>query len=140
MSWRQLSSIVEVQTMEIEVASIKPAGESSQGFGSGAQWGLASLVIGSVIYLASPVLLAFNTIFAHSGRYGVPMGLAWTASMIGWSALLVLAGLNVWFGIHGWLLARRQNEPVAFGVAGTLMAGAAGPRLLVAGSGLNPVW
>ena len=86
--------------MEIEVASVKPAGESGQGFGSGPQWGLASLVIGSVIFLASPVLLAFNTIFAHGGRYGVPMGLAWTASMIGWSALLILAGLNVWFGIH----------------------------------------
>jgi hypothetical protein len=119
--------------MEIEVASIKPAGESSQGFGSGPQWGLASLVIGSVIFLASPVLLAFNTIFAHSGRYGVPMGLAWTASMIGWSALLILAGVNIWFGILGWRLARRDNQPVAFGVAGTLMAGAAVLGWLIAG-------
>ena len=119
--------------MEIEVASIKPAGESAQAFGSGAQWGLASLVIGSVILLASPVLLAFNTIFAHSGRYGLPLGLAWTASMIGWSALLILAGVNVWFGIHGWRLSRQHNQPVAFGVAGTLMAGAAVLGWLIAG-------
>jgi hypothetical protein len=119
--------------MEIEVASVKPTGESGQGFGSGPQWGLASLVIGSVIFLASAVLLAFNTIFAHGGRYGVPMGLAWTASMIGWSALLILAGLNVWFGILGWRLARRDDQSIAFGVAGTLMAGAAVLGWLIAG-------
>jgi hypothetical protein len=53
--------------------------------------------------------------------------------MIGWSALLILAGLNVWFGIRGWRLARRDNQPVAFGVAGTLMAGAAVLGWLIAG-------
>ena len=72
--------------MDIEVASVKPAGEARHAFGCGAQWGLASLVIGSVIFLASPVLLAFNTLLAHGGRYGMPMGLVWTASIVGFVA------------------------------------------------------
>jgi hypothetical protein len=119
--------------MEIEVATVKPTGDAGQALGCGAQWGLASLVIGSVIFLASPVLLAFNTVLAHGGRYGIPMGLAWTASIIGLVALFALAIANVAFGVRGWIMSRRQRQPVAFGVAGTLMSVAALLSWLIAG-------
>jgi hypothetical protein len=119
--------------MEIEVASVTPTRDAGQGFGCGAQWGLASLVIGSVIFLASPVLLAFNTILARGGRYGMPMGLVWTASMVGLVALFALAITSVAFGVRGWIMSRRQRQPVAFGVAGTLMSVAGLLSWLIAG-------
>jgi hypothetical protein len=119
--------------MEIEVASVTPTRDAGQGFGCGAQWGLASLVIGSVIFLASPVLLAFNTILARGGSYGIPIGLAWTASMIGLIALFALAIASVAFGVRGWIMSRRQRQPVAFGVAGTLMSVAGLLSWLIAG-------
>lgn len=118
--------------MDIEVASIKPVSLPS-GLSAGAQWSLASLAIGSMIFVASPILLAFNTIFANGGRYGVPMGLAWTASMIGWSALLILALVSVGFGVYGWTQCRRYGDCVAFGVAGTVMSIAAALGWLIAG-------
>jgi len=119
--------------MEIEVASVKPAGELRQTFGCGAQWGLASLVIGSVIFLASPVLLAFNTLLAHGGRFGLPMGLVWTASIVGFVTVLALAIASVAFGVRGWMMSRRMREPLALGVAGTLMSAAALVGWLIAG-------
>ena len=119
--------------MEIEVASVTPTRDAAQGFGCGAQWGLASLVIGSVIFLASPVLLTFNTLLAHGGRFGMPMGLVWTASIIGLVVLMSLVIASVAFGIRGWLMSRRQRQPVAFGVAGTLMSVAGLLSWLIAG-------
>ena len=119
--------------MDIEVASVKPAGEARHAFGCGAQWGLASLVIGSVIFLASPVLLAFNTLLAHGGRYGMPMGLVWTASIVGFVALLAVAIASIVFGVRGWMLSRRIREPLALGIAGTLMSIAALLSWLIAG-------
>jgi hypothetical protein len=111
--------------MEIEVASIKPAGESIQGLGAGAQWGLASLAIGSVVFIASPVMLIFNSIFSHQGRYGVPMGLAWTASMIGVATILAIGIASIVFGSRGWLIAGRERQCPALAVAGTFMSIAA---------------
>jgi hypothetical protein len=121
----RLISNAEAQIMEIEVASIKPAGESIQGFGSSAQWGLASLLIRSVVFMASPVLLVFNTIFSRQGRYGVPMGLAWTASMIGVAAILAMGVASIVFGTRGWLIAGRERQCPALAVAGTFMSIAA---------------
>ena len=67
--------------MENQVSSTTPTGRSALQFCSGAQWGLASLIIGSVVFVASPVLLVFNTIFMGV-RHQVPIGLAWVASLI----------------------------------------------------------
>jgi hypothetical protein len=123
----------EVIAMDIEVASVKPVEEARQSFGCGAQWGLASLIIGSVIFLASPVLLAFNTLLAHGGHFGMPMGLVWTASIVGFVALLAMAIAAVVFGVRGWTLSRRMREPLALGIAGTLMSVAALLSWLIAG-------
>ncbi len=108
--------------MNVDVGSFKALRDPLPAFGAGAQWGLASLTIGSVIFLASPILLLFNTIFAQGGRAGVPMGAAWTASMIGWSLLLLLAIASIGFGIRGIRLACREGQSLALGVAGTCMS------------------
>ena len=111
--------------MDNEVASATPGRESAQGFGPGAQWGLASLIIGSVVLMASPVLLVFNTIFANQGRYRVPMGLAWTASIIGVVTILAIGIASIVFGSRGWHIAGRQRQCPALAVAGTFMSIAA---------------
>jgi hypothetical protein len=111
--------------MENAIASTTTAGQSAQGFGSGAQWGLASLMIGSVVFVASPVLLVFNTIFANQGRYGVPLGLAWTASLIGVVTILAMGIASIVFGSRGWLIIGRERQCPALAVAGTFMSIAA---------------
>jgi hypothetical protein len=119
--------------MEIQVASVKPAGESVVGFGAGQQWGVAAMAIGGMIFIASPILLAFNTILANGNRYGIPIGLAWTASMIGWSLVLILAFVSIGFGVYAWTLCRRSGHSIAIGVAGTVMSIAAALGWLIAG-------
>jgi hypothetical protein len=119
--------------MDIEVATVKPAPEARQPFGCGAQWGLASLVIASVIFLASPVLLAFNTLLSHGGHYGMPMGLVWTASIVGFVFVLALTIASLVFGVRGWMLSRQMREPLALGVAGALMSVTALISWLIAG-------
>ncbi len=63
----------------------------------------------------------------------MPMGLVWTASMVGLFALFALAITSVAFGVRGWIMSRRQRQPVAFGVAGTLMSVAGLLSWLIAG-------
>ena len=115
--------------MEIQVASVKPTAESVVGFGTGQQWGISSMAIGGMIFLASPILLAFNTMLANGNHYGIPMGLAWTASMIGWSVVLILAFVSIGFGVYAWNRCRQNGHSIAFGVAGTVMARCRCPRL-----------
>ncbi|HKD38317.1 MAG TPA: hypothetical protein VKB78_15995 [Pirellulales bacterium] len=119
--------------MEIQAASVRPDIKAIERFGAGPQWGIASMAIGGMIFIASPILLAFNTIFANGSRYGVPIGLAWTASMIGWSLVLVLAFVSIGIGVYGWTVSRRSGRSVAFGVAGTVMSAAAALGWLIAG-------
>jgi hypothetical protein len=111
--------------MENEVASSTPAGKPAQGFGAGAQWGLASLMIGSVVFIASPVVLVFNTMFMNVGRFRVPMGLAWIASLIGVVTVLAIGVAGIVFGTRGWLIAARKRRCPALPVAGTFMSIAA---------------
>ncbi len=118
--------------MDIEVAQIRPASPAN-GLSAGQQWSLAALAIGSVIFVASPILLAFNTILANGNHYGIPMGLAWTASMIGWSAVVIVAFVNLGFGIYGWSQCRYTGHSVAFGVAGTIMSAAGALGWIIAG-------
>ena len=93
--------------MENALASSSPMGPSAQHFGSGAQWGFASLTIGSVVFVASPVLLIFNTIFMGV-RHQVPIGLAWVASLIGIVTILAIAITSIVVGIRG--MAHRQSR------------------------------
>ena len=110
--------------MENALASSSPMGQSAQQFGSGAQWGFASLTIGSVVFVASPVLLIFNTIFMGV-RHQVPIGLAWVTSLIGIVTILAIAITSIVFGIRGWLIANREQVCGALPVAGTFMSIAA---------------
>ncbi|HZZ74085.1 MAG TPA: hypothetical protein VFE24_17665 [Pirellulales bacterium] len=105
----------------------------SASIGSSLQWGFVSLVIGSVIFMASPVLLLFNTILAHGGRFGIPMGLAWTASMIGLTAILAVAIASLVFGILAWSRSRREQQCVALPVGSVLMNVAALISWIIAG-------
>jgi hypothetical protein len=110
--------------MENEISSTTLTGQSAQQFGSGAQWGFASLMIGSVVFVASPVLLVFNTIFMGV-RHQVPIGLAWVASLIGIVTILAIAITSIVFGTRGWLIANREQECGALPVTGTFMSIAA---------------
>src|ERR1700747_39316 len=96
--------------METEVASTTTIGRSLPGYSAGSQWGLASLMIGSVVFMASPVLLVFNTMFMNLSRGQVPRGLALGASIIGIVTILAIAIASVVFGIRGWLIANRDQQ------------------------------
>ena len=111
--------------MENALASSSPTGQSAQQFGSGAQWGFASLMIGSVVFVASPVLLVFDTIFMGV-RHQVPIGLTWVASIIGIVTVLAHGespALCSEFGVGSSPVANRLCA--ALPVAGTFMSIAA---------------
>jgi hypothetical protein len=68
-----------------------------------AQWGLASLLIGSVLILAALVTLIFNVMLWQSGHRTMPRFLALIGMVLGY---LVVLGLGC-FGIGAGLKGRR---------------------------------
>jgi hypothetical protein len=95
-----------------------------QPFGASAQWGLAALLIGGVLIVASCTTLIFNILFWQAGPAGIPMGLAYFGGIIGTMVVLALGIVGVVFGVRGWWLASSEGHCPALPVAGTLASAA----------------
>jgi hypothetical protein len=83
------------------------------------QCGLASLMVGCAIGLASPITIVAAAVTFHHGPHGIPTVLAFVGGLIG--VIIVAAGavVSLIFGIYGWLRAGRQRASLVLPMAGT---------------------
>ena len=89
------------------------------GFGSAAQWGLASLLIGCTLLMASWTTMVFNALRARGGLpEGIPPSLAFAGILIGVVVVAALGVASLVFGIRGWQQARSDQLSPALGIAG----------------------
>jgi hypothetical protein len=92
----------------------------------GAHWGLASMFIGAVLLIGSPIILVVNILMAAFGPRALRMGredifLATSGFQLA-LVLLVLLGLcGVAFAIRSLTLARSEHHSIALGLAGLLL-------------------
>jgi hypothetical protein len=92
-------------------------------------WGLASLLVGMPLFVATPIVLVQTRIFWTQGpQLSLPIGFA--ASLLAGGLILALAALGIFAGLRGWTLAVAERQPVALGLAGTVLNIVAGVCLL----------
>jgi hypothetical protein len=108
----------QYQTGDLTEPTMEPR---EQSFGPAAQWGLASLHMGAVLFLAACIMAVFNTALmsVHIDRRA--------AYVAGPVAALVGFGYGITslvFGIRAWLMANRAGQTPALAVAGTLTTAA----------------
>jgi FtsH-binding integral membrane protein len=84
--------------------------------------GIVALVLGCTLLLAACILMVFNVLLFTSGLFGIPIEIAQIGALIGTMGVAVLGIAGISFGVRGWLAASRQQEPTAFGAAGTMAA------------------
>ena len=92
----------------------RPANEPSSAY----QCGLASLLVGCTVGLASGLVIILATILFYGGPRGMPVVLAFATGLI--SVLVVAAASigSVIFGIYGWYRAKADRASVAMPIAG----------------------
>jgi hypothetical protein len=100
-------------------------GSHGIGTASAAQWGLASLLIGCSLLIASCCTLAFNVLLFRGGPAGIDVSLAYAGGLIGVVAVAVLGVASLVFGIVGCQKAYAYRTCPALGLAG-LIASAVG--------------
>jgi hypothetical protein len=93
--------------------------------GDGTAWGLASLALGAVVFLAAPTTLVFNVLLWKSGHAGVPVLLATLGASLGLLAMMGLACCGIAFGIRGRRIDRDHRRPSPLSTAGVLVGLAA---------------
>jgi len=89
-----------------------------------AEWGLASLLMGSVFMLLCPLTLLVwaSVISVHEKRWDKPsVNTICTALIVTEFGVLVLILVGVVFGLVGWSTARTERAPAALPVAGTML-------------------
>jgi hypothetical protein len=84
-------------------------------------WGLASLLLGIPLFVGAPIQLQLNRNLWTMGPHGMNLPGAFIAGLFSFLMILGLAGSGVFFGIRGWLLAVRERQTIALGLAGTLL-------------------
>lgn len=92
----------------------RPANDPSSAY----QCGLASLLVGCTVGLASGLVIVLATILFYGGPRGMPVVLAFATGLI--SVLVVAAASigSVIFGIYGWYRAKADRASVAMPIAG----------------------
>jgi len=92
----------------------RPANDPSSAY----QCGLASLLVGCTVGLASGLVIILATILFYGGPRGMPVVLAFATGLI--SVLVVAAASigSVIFGIYGWYRAKADRASVAMPIAG----------------------
>ena len=111
--------------MSIQVAPERMVERPRQALADAAQWGLAALMIGGTLVVASCALLVFNILFWRTGPAGIPMGLAFMGGVVGTLGILCLGGFGIAAGIRAWSRAASDGTCLALPLAG-LLASAAG--------------
>jgi hypothetical protein len=101
--------------------------------GDGAQWGLASLIIGAVLLLDASITLVFNTLLWRSGPSGLPLVPAFAGAVLGLLVVLCLAGFGIRLGVRGWRMAPDGRPPSPLVTAGVATGVAAMILWLVVG-------
>ena len=92
----------------------RPANDPSSAY----QCGLASLLVGCTVGLASGLVIILATILFYGGPRGMPVVLAFATGLI--SVLVVAAASigSVIFGIYGWFRAKADRASVVMPIAG----------------------
>jgi hypothetical protein len=103
-----------------------------------AEWGLASVLIGALLVLGSPVLLIVNILMAAFGPSALGMNLgAIRLATIGFVAvlglLLALGVMGVVFGVYSLVAARPRGQSIALGLTGLLICVVGLVMLIVVG-------
>jgi hypothetical protein len=93
---------------------------------SGAEHGLASLLLGVTVALLAPLTLLVNILMAVHGPRGLRMGpgevtLAIVGFVIAIIIVLVLGVVGLLLGAIGLVAARREGQPSALPLAGLLL-------------------
>ncbi len=93
----------------------RPSNDPSSAF----QCGLASLMVGCAIGLASPITIAASTLIFNHGPQGIPTALAFAGGLIGVIIVAVAAVVSVIVGIIGWQRARAERASLVLPLVGT---------------------
>jgi hypothetical protein len=104
--------------------------------GDGAQWGLASLIIGGVLLLDAPITLVFNALLWRSGPSGLPIVPAFAGAVLGLLVIFGLAAFGIGLGVIGWRMAPNGRRPSPLARAGVATNIAATVLWLIVGTDL----
>jgi hypothetical protein len=92
----------------------------------GAEWGLASLLMGGLLFLCCPIMLIFNFVCysgSSSALGGNDLELARIASVIVFICVTGVGGCAVGFGVRGWQAAVAHRQPQGLPLSGLLVSG-----------------
>ena len=101
-------------------------GEVATEQSSGVEWGAASLSLGGVFAIMAPVALLLAHFLESTNYHGFSRTDKRLAALGGYGSvflILVLVMAGIVFGIHSMLVSRRQQRPIALGLAGVLLNG-----------------
>lgn len=104
-----------------------------------APWGVASMVIGGVLIVSSPIILIVNILMAAFGPRALRMDrmdifLASSGFQLALVLLLLLGLSGLGFGIRSLVSARSEHQSIAFGLAGLLLCVVGVLALLIVGA------
>jgi hypothetical protein len=105
----------------------------------GAHWGLASMFIGAVLLIGSPIILVVNILMAAFGPRALRMGqedifLATSGFELALLLLVMLGLCGVAFAVRSLTLARTEHHSIALGLAGLLLCVVGLVVLLIVGA------
>ena len=96
-----------------------------------AEWGLASLLTGGGVLLATPTVMVFAVIFWINGREIVGTAADWANKLVVVGAvvaalvLIALAGFSLAIGIRALQSAAQRRQPAGLPLAGTMVSAVA---------------
>jgi hypothetical protein len=90
-----------------------------------AHWGLTALMLGVPLVAAAPVTVLLSRDLWTRGPQSMHVPLAFVGALIAGVLILALAITGVIFGVRGWLLALAERQPIALGLGGAMLCGAA---------------
>jgi hypothetical protein len=77
-------------------------------------------MVGVPVFVAAPVQMILSAIFWRTpGNVGFPQALV--ATLLYLLAIFALSITGIVFGLRGWLLATSERQPIALGLAGTIL-------------------
>jgi hypothetical protein len=103
-----------------------PPGPPPTAAALGREWGLASVLMGSLLFLGSPIMLIFNFLIYQAGPATLSRSdllLARVASIVVGVSVTGLGAAAVAFGVRAWQAAVAHRQPQGLPLAGLLVSG-----------------